>query len=185
MPNFTKDAIKRTFIDLLNQKPYNQITVKMIVETCGINRNSFYYHYQDLPAVIEEITQENVERVMNKYPTIDSAEMALTAIVDFTFENRRAILHVYNSVNRDIYERYLWQVCDHIVNAYAETLRQTYHIAAEDRRIISHFYKCECFGLAIDWLNRRMEPDVHREIKRLCELHHGLIEEMIRRSDEG
>ena len=32
MPSFTKDVIKRTFIDLLDQKPLHQITVKMIVE---------------------------------------------------------------------------------------------------------------------------------------------------------
>ena len=50
MVNRTKDAIKQTFLELLNEKPLNQITVKMIVEQCGINRNSFYYHYQDLPA---------------------------------------------------------------------------------------------------------------------------------------
>ena len=44
MVNRTKDAIKQTFLALLNEKPLNQITVKMIVEQCGINRNSFYYH---------------------------------------------------------------------------------------------------------------------------------------------
>ena len=185
MPNFTKDAIKRTFIELLDQKPLNQITVKMVVEECGINRNSFYYHYQDLPAVIEEITQEELERIIKKYPTIDSAETALNAVVNFTSEHRWAILHIYNSVNRDIYERYLWQACEYIVNAYAETFRQTYHISDADRRVISHFYKCECFGLAIDWMNRRMESDIRQEISRLCVLTRGMTEEMIRRSSES
>ena len=41
MPTFTKAAIKATFISLLNKKPLNKITVKEIVEECGINRNSF------------------------------------------------------------------------------------------------------------------------------------------------
>ena len=39
MANFTKNAIRSTFISLLEEKPLNQITVKMIVEECGINRN--------------------------------------------------------------------------------------------------------------------------------------------------
>ena len=104
MANFTKAAIKSTFIALLEEKPLNQITVKMIVETCGINRNSFYYHYQDLPALIEEIVQEESMRIMNKYQTIDSIEMALNAAVEFTSNHRRAILHIYCSVNRDIFE---------------------------------------------------------------------------------
>ena len=32
----------------------------MIVEECGINRNSFYYHYQDLPALIEEMIERSI-----------------------------------------------------------------------------------------------------------------------------
>ena len=36
MPTFTKAAIKATFISLLNKKPLNKITVKEIVEECGI-----------------------------------------------------------------------------------------------------------------------------------------------------
>ena len=53
MPNFTKKAIKDSMKKLLNERPLNQITVKDIVEDCGINRNSFYYHFEDMPSLIE------------------------------------------------------------------------------------------------------------------------------------
>ena len=43
MSSFTKDAIKKTLLQLLNERPLAQITVKDIVQTCGINRNTFYY----------------------------------------------------------------------------------------------------------------------------------------------
>ena len=41
MANFTKKAIKDTFISLLKEKPFNQITVKDIVERCGENENTY------------------------------------------------------------------------------------------------------------------------------------------------
>ena len=47
MANFTQKAIKESFIKLLNEKPISKISVKDIVEDCGINRNSFYYHYAE------------------------------------------------------------------------------------------------------------------------------------------
>ena len=56
MANFTKQAIRTSFMKLLNEKPLGKISVRDIVEDCGINRNSFYYHYQDIPALISEIT---------------------------------------------------------------------------------------------------------------------------------
>ena len=171
-----------TFVSLLDQKPLNQITVKMVVEECGINRNSFYYHFQDIPALLEEIIMDHLEQFVRKYPTIDSAEAALNAAADFTMENRRVLLHIYHSTNRDIYERYLWKECDYIVSAYGKTLVKDLDISESDRRILVHFYKCECFGLVIDWLSQQMKPDLHKEISRLCELHHGMIEEMIKRA---
>ena len=60
MPPFAKREIKNSFIKLLTERPISQITVKDIVEDCGVNRNSFYYHFQDIPSLLEEIIVENL-----------------------------------------------------------------------------------------------------------------------------
>ncbi|MBR5974362.1 MAG: TetR/AcrR family transcriptional regulator C-terminal domain-containing protein [Clostridiales bacterium] len=185
MPTFMKDAIKKTFIELLNEMPLSKITVKMIVEKCGINRNSFYYYYQDIPALIEELVKDEADALISKYDTIDSVETALRATVSFGEQQRSAILHIYNSVSRDVFEQYLWKVCDYVISTYAKTLFHDVKIAPADEDIIRRFYRCECFGLLIDWLNRRMEPDVEEHITRFCQLYKGMAEDMIRRAVEG
>lgn len=45
MPDFTKSAIKASFLKLLNEQPLSKISVRGIVKDGGINRHSFYYHY--------------------------------------------------------------------------------------------------------------------------------------------
>ena len=45
MANFTKNAIRASFLKLLDERPLSKITVKDITDDCGINRNSFYYHF--------------------------------------------------------------------------------------------------------------------------------------------
>ncbi|MBQ6165316.1 MAG: TetR family transcriptional regulator C-terminal domain-containing protein [Clostridia bacterium] len=185
MTNLTKDLIKKTFVSLLERMPLTQITVKMIVEECGINRNSFYYNYQDLPALMEEIVREEADGIIKQYPNVESIETALLAATDFASKNKKAILHIYNSVNRDIFERYLWEVCDHVVESYGQTLMNGRKIDKFDKEIIHLFYKSECFGLVINWLDRKMEPDVRKLISRFCELHRGVIEGMIDRSING
>ena len=62
----TKILIKKTFLELLEQRPLSQITVKDIVAECGINRNTFYYHFQDVPALAGEIIKEHVDRNKNR-----------------------------------------------------------------------------------------------------------------------
>ena len=53
MSSFTRKAIIEAFVKLLNERPLNKITIKDIVEECGINRNTFYYHFRDVPDLIE------------------------------------------------------------------------------------------------------------------------------------
>ena len=58
MTKFTRNAIKETFMQLLNEKPLDKISVRDVVESCGISRNTFYYHYHDIYEVLEEILEE-------------------------------------------------------------------------------------------------------------------------------
>lgn len=82
MANFTGRAIKETFLELLNQRPLNDITVKDIVEACGINRNSFYYHFEDLPSLVDEMIGEQVNHLIQKHPTVSSVEECADAIIE-------------------------------------------------------------------------------------------------------
>ena len=80
MPNFTKLAIQQSFLRLLSQRPITKITVKDIVEDCGINRNSFYYHFQDLPQLLETMIIENADETISRIPESFSLEEGLTVI---------------------------------------------------------------------------------------------------------
>ena len=109
---------------VLDEKPFGKITVKDITDRCGINRNTFYYHYQDIPALLEEICQNQVEdyyhyqdipalleeicqnqveNIISKYPTLNSIEDCLDAAMQSVLENKRAIMNIYNSDNRNTY----------------------------------------------------------------------------------
>ena len=53
MASFTRKAIMDSFMKLVDQRPISKITIKDIVEDCGVNRNTFYYHFADIPALID------------------------------------------------------------------------------------------------------------------------------------
>ena len=96
MSDITKRALEASLKNLLLQKPLDKITINDIAEDCGINRNSFYYHYQDLYAVLEEILRRETEQVLTDCPTVDNWEEAFITASRFVLENRRAVYHLYN-----------------------------------------------------------------------------------------
>lgn len=178
MANFTSRAIKETFINLLEERPLNEITVKDIVERCGINRNSFYYHYQDLPALIEEIIKEEAEAIICAYPSVTTIVECFDAVIEFASHRKKAIMHIYRSISREVFERNLMMVCEYFVHSYVDEVLAQDPISQEDKKTIIDYYKCVCFGLTIDWLNNGMTEAYTQSIRRIFLLKKDLAMEI-------
>ena len=185
MANFTERAIKEAFLTLLNERPLNKITVKDITDLCGINRNSFYYHFQDIPSLIQLVFTGEINRIIKEHPNIDSLESTVEISTSLLLNNRKAIFHIYNSVNRGMFEQYFWQVCEQTVNVYLKTAFSDIEISPEDKQVISTYYQCTLFGIVLGWLQRGMKDDINPLVKRLFELRHGFSEIMIQRCQKG
>ena len=185
MPNFTKKAIKESFIKLLNEKPLSQISIRMIVEDCGINRNSFYYHYQDMLALIEEIVHDQVNELIAEYPTVESLDECVTYLFDYAVKNKKAIWHIYNSINRDLYERSLMKICEYVVTSYLSTAFGEVAVSESDHQTAIHFFACELFGLTFTWIINGMKENAVDEIHRITEVCRGLSDDLIRRIHEN
>lgn len=185
MPNLTKQAIKTSLLKLLEQRPLNRISVRDIVEDCGVNRNTFYYHFQDIPALLEEIITEEAERIIRQYPRLDSIEECLSAAVGFCLENKKAALHIYDSLSRDVYNKNLLKICDHVTSTYINNLLDGREIDETDKSVIVGLYRCECFGIITEWLMNGMTGDLLPSFHRICELRRGTVEEMLNRAKRG
>ncbi len=178
----TKRVIHAGFTELLNERPLSKITVKDITDRCGISRNTFYYHYQDIPALLEEMCFEQTRRIIRQHSSPDSLEACLESAMQFARENRRAIRNIYASDNRNIYVNCLWRICEQMVTTYINTAFADAPLSPEDKSLIIRYHKCQCFGLIIDWIGGGMKEEYSQGIRRLCWLLRGSTEEMIRRS---
>ena len=64
MSNITKRALEDSLKHLLLKKPVNKITINDITEDCGVNRATFYYHFQDIYALIEWSCEEDSRKAL-------------------------------------------------------------------------------------------------------------------------
>ena len=179
MANFTKKAIRDSFVKLLNEKPLSQITVKDIVDECGVNRNTFYYYFEDIPQLLESVVNEDADRIIREHPTVDSLDDCINAALEFALTNRKAVLHIYHSVDRDIYEQYQWRVCSHVVTAYVDGVLGDRKLTAEDRITIVDYLKCVSFGMIMGWLKTGMSQTALTRFRRMLDLKNGDLEQLV------
>ncbi|KUO76653.1 MAG: hypothetical protein APF81_15760 [Desulfosporosinus sp. BRH_c37] len=57
----TKKLIIGAMLELITEKPYNQITINNIAERAMINRNTFYMHFTDKPMLLNQILSDCIE----------------------------------------------------------------------------------------------------------------------------
>ena len=174
--NQTKHLLAQSLQELMATTPLEKISVNDIVDHAGVGRNTFYYHFQDIPSLLGEIIVERTNELMAQYPTVDRIEEAFRASIDYAQKNRRAIMHVYNSVSRDTFEASVMRLCAYMTEQYLKSAYPDTGISDADRELLHRFIKCQLFGLCIDWMLGGMKPDTGEKMARILELYRGVAE---------
>jgi len=71
----TRKAIKSAIMNLIVKKEISKITIKEISDLADINRKTFYTHYQDIYAVIDEIESDLIEKIFKVLDDNDIAKI--------------------------------------------------------------------------------------------------------------
>ena len=101
MPINMKAVIADAFVSLAQRKNVDKITVKDLVEACGISRQTFYYHFQDILEVIEWSMQQAMQEMLAQSLAVDDPEKALRIFITAAAENQEIIKKLMHSQRRE------------------------------------------------------------------------------------
>ena len=105
MPVQVKPMIAEAFIRLSKQKNIDKITVKDLVEACGISRQTFYYHFQDILEVIEWSLDQAFSHLLEQSLAADDPEAVLRGFLETSEESAELLQKLLHSQKREQVER--------------------------------------------------------------------------------
>ncbi len=166
----TKEILSNAFLALLEEKPYNKITVNNIVDRCHVNRNTFYYHFQDIPALTEYTVYAWADSLFKDEQDLSTPLSCILPFVEKCQERKTAILHIYRSVQRESFIRNLNRYTDYIIRKYLNLVAKDYIVPAEDLEVLIIFYKCTLSGILLYWMDQGMNYDLSAFSKKIFAL---------------
>lgn len=169
----TRETIIKVFTELLDEKPIKSITVKAIVERCNINRNTFYYHFQDIPSLVQGMLEEKVDQLVEYHYHSGQPIECIRPLIQYGLKNKRAVLHVYRYIPREVFLSYLDRLALRLMQEYFSTATEGVSVSGENVAALILFYKCAMVGLLVDWLDKGLESDMPALMERLCVLLEG------------
>lgn len=175
MTDFTRREIKIKFMELLSEKNFDKITVKELVDACGISRNTFYYHYHDIFEVMEDIFQCEIMREVEDEKRYGSLKEAFLLATKFVQDNRKAMLHLHQSTKRIFFEDYLIRVSDNVIKEYIYQQAEGLEVDESDINLLSVFYRHGLLGILKEWLDSGLQGGEEKLIERVAFILEGNI----------
>lgn len=178
MANFTQDAILKTFGDLLEALPFEKITVSTLIRECNISRNTFYYHYPDIYALLDDW----ISKSLGKYSALEddgSWQENIKALLYACRDNKKKVYHIFNSLSRDRLERYIFDRTDNLV--YNFLLRRTQGKSVGQKRVrdLSDIIRYAIYGYFMRFLWNGMEDDIDAAVDNLGILFEEILDSLL------
>lgn len=160
MNQITKDALKYSFMELLEEKKLDNITVKDIVNKCSVNRNTFYYHFHDIYDLMDYIFTSEAEMLIEINQVSLKWKESFTRVGNYLLEHKKMIYHVYYSINREQLEKYLYNVISDILMKIIKEEVKDRNISEKTCQILCDFHKYALVGMLLDWIRNGMKESI-------------------------
>ena len=156
----TKRAMADALKTLMAQKPLDKITIQELMELCGMKRQNFYYHFEDIYDLLRWMFQEEAVSLLEQREGALLWQEGLLQLFRYLQENRAVCLCALRSLGRDYIKRFFRE------NIYAIIYRSVAQMEEaiggdggpeDDVALLTHFYVIALAGTVESWLYGEMD----------------------------
>ena len=169
----TKKAIALALKDVMKTKPLSKITVNDIAEECSINRQTFYYHFQDIQDLVEWICLTEADEAIEDNKNYATWQEGFSAVFSTLQKEKSFVMNVYRSASRESIKNYLYSLVYPLLYAVATEESEGLSVRDDDREFVAHFYKYAFVGIVLDWIAHDMEEEPENIVREVSKTIKG------------
>ena len=174
----------KALLSLLEKKPFEYITISEICEDAGVNRSTFYLHYENTADLLKEATayvlddfasyfSVDVESIASKYANCDLQELNfinekyLHPYLSFIKENQRLFVAVLSQPEAFDSKAVFQRMFDHIFSPILDR----FHYPKDEQHYVMMFYLNGITAIITEWL----KEDCRKSIEDVSSIIHYCI----------
>lgn len=168
----TKKLLAESLKKIMKTKPFSKITVSEIITLSGVNRKTFYYHFEDIYALLKWMFEEEAIEVVKHFDLLVDYKEAIRFVMNYVEENDYIIGCAYDSIGRDEMKRFFYADFMGVVTSVIDAAEQKSDskIDPDFKEFIAKFYTEALSGMLIDWVKERDKRDREKVIEYLTTL---------------
>lgn len=166
-----KELIEKAAKTLLFEKKVKRLTVKDIVEECNITRQAFYYHFEDIPDLLQWAVERDSEKILQECLSKEDVESGLQYFMAFAINARPYVEQGMNSNYGEEIEKILTGVVYGFFERVTEDMNLYQEYNPLEQKYILRYHSQAIMGIVRGWTPEdtgNMEQIVHTIYLLLC-----------------
>ena len=167
--------------EILTKKPFPKITVGEIVDLCGVNRKTFYYHFSDIHALLCWMFGEEFRELMQPYDHLTDYISLANTVMDYVEKNEVIFRNLVDTMGEDGLMRALNEDIRSLQNRVVSGFEIYYNVSFEEefRSFLVNFLTEAIVGVLMDWIRKRKYNSRERTIEYLRDIFLAAIPGLI------
>ena len=157
----TKKTLAESLKKIMRTKNFSKITVSEIIADCGVNRKTFYYHFENIYDLLKWIFENEAVEVVKHFNLAVDYEEAILFVMDYIEKNDYLINCAYDSIGRDEIKRFFYSDFIELASTQISNVEKSYNrkFTPEYKQFLCNFYTEALAGILINWLKKRDQQD--------------------------
>ena len=178
----------KALLSLLEQKSFEYITIREICEKAGVNRSTFYLHYENMRDLLQETTQYVLDQFLS-YFTVDKKSISYRFedcdLQELMFITPQYLIPYLNFIkdNRQVFKTSLQQigtmdlkgVYNKMFQHIFDPILKRFQFPERERTYVMKFYLMGITAIVMEWLDNNCEDSVENIVKVIVDCVMGKI----------
>jgi probable dihydroxyacetone kinase regulator len=153
----TKRVLAEAIKELMAHKPLSKISVGDIAQQCGVNRQTFYYHFRDKYDLVNWIYYTETIEYIGILTDKDSWADGLIKLCNYMKDNKRFYINALNTPGQNSFPEYLTQYIHELVAVLFSGPLERGSITKVQHEVISDYYTFAIVGVISKWAKNGMK----------------------------
>lgn len=152
----TKKAIAESLKEICKVKNIEKISISDITKSCGLNRQTFYYHFQDKYELLNWIYYNELFIKVIEDISFENWSDRIYKLLEIMKENKFFYINTIKSSD-EYFEEYLFNITIGLFKDAIEKLDEEKKLSEDNKRFISEFYSFGICGVILSWVKSGMK----------------------------
>lgn len=150
----TKRTLAGSLKKLMEQKSLSRITISELCRDCGLNRKTFYYHFDDIQSLLKWMLEQDAGNVIKKHDPLTDYQALLALVIDYVDDNNDILNCMYNTMSRNSIINFFFPDLKKAVKVMIEEVEKKTGDTVDEqfREFLGSFYATSLSSLLIDRL---------------------------------